>query len=305
MQIRVLGSGAGGGFPQWNCNCANCAGYRQQTLAIPERTQSSIAVSENGLDWIIINASPDIRQQLARFPAMQPGGQLRDTAITAIVLVDAQLDHTAGLLLLREGEKLNVYCTAAVQEDLMKDLPIFSLLDHYCGVEVHTIPLENHSTFGVMGATQLRFEAIPLSGKAPPYSPHRQDPQIGDNIALMITDQRNQKSLFYAPGIEKITPELQSYLVKADCILIDGTFWTEDEMISAGVGTKLAQEMGHLPQSGDHGMIMALNEYPQARRILIHINNTNPILNPNSEAFKILTQQGIEVAQDGMEIYLE
>src|SRR5437016_8224419 len=118
MYIRVLGSGAGGGFPQWNCNCANCTGYRQETLAISERTQSSIVISENGKDWILINASPDIRHQLASFPAMQPARQLRDTSIKSIILVDAQLDHTTGLLLMREGENLEVYCTSAVQDDL-------------------------------------------------------------------------------------------------------------------------------------------------------------------------------------------
>ena len=195
-------------------------------------------MSENGIDWILINASPDIRAQLASFPAMQPGRRLRNTAIKAVVLVDAQLDHSTGLLFLREGEKLNVYCTLSVQEDLMRGMPIFPLLQHYCGVEVHTIPLENRSSFAVMGAEYLQFTAIPLSGKAPPYSPHRQDPHLGDNIALMIVDRRTQKSLFYAPGIATITPEIKAYLAKADCILVDGTFWTEDEMITAGVGNK-------------------------------------------------------------------
>lgn len=304
MHIHVMGSGAGGGFPQWNCNCANCAKFRQQTLAIAARTQSSIAVSDNGEDWVLINASPDIRQQIASFPALQPARQLRDTAIRSVVLVDAQLDHTTGLLLLREGEKLNVYCTEAVQEDLTNGFPVLPLLQHYCGVNAVTIPIEKHASFKVIGATHLQFEAISLTGKAPPYSPHRQQPQQGDNIALMITDLRNQKSLFYAPGIEIITPEIKDYLARADCVLIDGTFWTEDEMLTAGVGHKLAKEMGHLPQSGDQGMLAILKEFSQARRILIHINNTNPILNSESAEFKILEDNHIEVAYDGMEITL-
>jgi len=302
MQIHVMGSGAGGGFPQWNCNCTNCRGYRQQTLQTPARTQSSIAISDNGVDWVLINASPDIRQQLASFPAMQPARQLRDTAIKSIVLVDAQLDHTTGLLLLREGEKLNVYCTVAVQEDLTNGFPVLPLLQHYCGVNIQTISPQN--VFSVSGAENLQFEAIALSGKAPPYSPHRQQPQLGDNIALMITDLRNQKSLFYAPGIATITPEVKVYLSRADCILIDGTFWTENEMSEAGVGHKAAKEMGHLPQSGEEGMLVKLKEFDQARRILIHINNTNPILDSNSDAYETLTQNGIEVAFDGMEITL-
>jgi pyrroloquinoline quinone biosynthesis protein B len=305
MRIRVLGSGAGGGFPQWNCNCANCDAYRKKTLDIPERTQSSITISENGSDWILINASPDIRAQLARFPAMQPARHLRDTAIKAVVLVDAQIDHCSGLLFLREGEKLPVYCTKAVQEDLTGGLPLFSLLQHYCGTEIHTIPIDKNSSFSIDGASHLEFQAITLSGKAPPYSPHRQMPQPGDNIALMIKDKRHQKSLFYAPGIQDLTNEIHAYLEQADCILIDGTFWTEDEMITAGVGKALAHEMGHCPQSGENGMIEALKQHPNARRILIHINNTNPILNSHSEAFHTLTQNGIEVSFDGMEINLE
>lgn len=304
MLIHVMGSGAGGGFPQWNCNCANCTGYRQQTEALTARTQSSIAVSDNGEDWVLINASPDIRQQLANFPAMQPARHLRDTAIKSVVLVDAQLDHTTGLLLLREGEKLNVYCTQAVQEDLSTGFPVFPLLEHYCGVNNFTIPIESQASLKVIGASHLEFLAIPLKGKAPPYSPHRQHPHPGDNIALMITDLRDQKSLFYAPGIETIPVELKPFLERADCILIDGTFWTEDEMITAGVGHKMAKEMGHLPQSGDQGMLEKLKEYAQARRILIHINNTNPILNNQSAEFKVLQDNHIEVAFDGMEIRL-
>ncbi len=305
MFVHILGSSAGGGFPQWNCNCQNCDGYRKKTLAIPARTQSSIAVSDNGDDWILINTSPDIRQQLADFPALQPARQLRDTAIQSVILVDAQLDHCTGLLSLREGNKLNLYCTTEVQKDLMTGLPIIPLLDYYCGLNLQTISIEKNSSFTVIGADHLEFQAISLSGKAPPYSPHRHNPQPGDNIALIIKDRRNHQSIFYAPGIQEITAEIKEHLEKSDCILIDGTFWTEDEMISTGVGTKLAHEMGHLPQSGENGMISALKKYSNARRILIHINNTNPILNPQSEAFSILKQEGIEIAYDGMEINLE
>lgn len=304
MHIRVLGSGAGGGFPQWNCNCANCAGYRQGTLEAKERSQSSIIISENGKDWILINASPDIRQQLANFPALQPARQLRDTSIKSIILVDAQLDHTAGLLFLREGENLAVYCTRAVQDDLTNGFPVFPLLTHYCGVTVHDIPIENQSPFSVKDTKDLQFIAIPLVGKAPPYSSHRQHPQLGDNIGLLITHTKTKKSLFYAPGIAKMTSELKTILAKTDCILIDGTFFTEDEMIVAGVGNKLAQEMGHIPQSGEHGMLTALADFPHTRRILIHINNTNPIINPKSPEFKMLTEKGFELAYDGMEINL-
>jgi pyrroloquinoline quinone biosynthesis protein B len=304
MQIRVLGSGAGGGFPQWNCNCPNCAGYRNQSVSMSARTQSSIAVSENGVDWILINASPDIRHQLASCPEMQPARQLRDTAIKSIILVDAQLDHTAGLLFLREAEHLEVYCTAAVKEDLTNGFPVFPLLNHYCGVTVHLISVANDSHFMVNGAPNLQFTSIPLFGKAPPYSPHRQHPVIGDNIGLLITGTQSNSSVFYAPGIEQMTSELKTLLKTVDCILVDGTFWTENEMIDIGVGTKPAKTMGHLPQTGEQGMLSELKKFNQARRILIHINNTNPLLNSDSDAYQQCRENGIEVAYDGMEIHL-
>ena len=304
MRIHVLGSAAGGGFPQWNCNCSNCNGLRQGKTKATARTQSSIAVSGDGVNWVLFNASPDIRTQLEAFPAMQPARALRDTGIVGIVLIDSQIDHTTGLLVLREGQPLNIYCSDMVHQDLTTGHPLFNVLGHYCGVNWHPVPLEDGATFTVSGVEDLRFTAVPLSSKAPPYSPHRHDPHLGDNISIRVEDLRSGKNLYYAPGLGKIEPHILPYMQEADCLMVDGTFWRDDEMVVAGLGKKLASDMGHLPQSGDAGMLSVLAAMPRPRKILIHINNSNPILDEESPERAIVDRAGVEVAHDGMDITL-
>ncbi|MFN0039865.1 MAG: pyrroloquinoline quinone biosynthesis protein PqqB [Burkholderiales bacterium] len=304
MRIRVLGSAAGGGFPQWNCNCRNCDGVRKGTLRTRARTQSSIVVSPDGINWVLFNASPDLLAQIQGFPALQPGRALRDTAIRAIVLMDAQIDHTTGLLMLREGKPLEIYCTDMAREDLTTGNPLFNVLGHYCGVSWHRLPTETGNAFSVVGAEDLTFTSVPLKSKAPPYSPHRDNPHEGDNIGMRITDRRSGKTLFYAPGLGEIEPHLKPFLEDADCVMVDGTFWTDDEMIRLGVSKKHARDIGHLPQSGPGGMIEVLKPLRASRKILIHINNTNPILDEDSNERKQLGAEGIEVAHDGMDLTL-
>lgn len=304
MKIRVLGAAAGGGFPQWNCNCPNCDGVRKGKIKAKPRTQSSIAISENNLDWILFNASPDVLAQIKAFPALQPARSIRDTAIRSIILIDSQIDHTTGLLMLREGKPLEIYCTDMAREDLTTGNPLFNVLGHYCTVNWHKLPTHNGNGFSVIGAQHLRFTAVPLISKAPPYSPHRQDPQEGDNIGIRIEDARTGKNLFYAPGLGKLEPHLEPFLKNADCLLVDGTCWTDDELIRFGISKQSSRDMGHLPQSGEGGMISVLKPLTKPRKILIHINNTNPILNEESRERAELAANGIEVAYDGMEIIL-
>lgn len=304
MFVRVLGSAAGGGFPQWNCNCPNCNGVRNKTINAVTRTQSSIAVSADGIDWVLFNTSPDLLAQLAAFPALQPARAIRDTAIKAIVYIDSQIDHTTGLLMLREGCPHEVYCTDMVYEDLTTGFPLFSMLKHWNGgINRHPIPL-NGSSFNIAGINGLSFTAIPVTGKAPPYSPHRNNAHIGDNIGIKVTDERSGKNLFYSPGLGDLTDQTRQLMSEADCLLVDGTFWQEDEMQAVGVGDKRAEDMGHLPQSGENGMINVLKPMNKPRKILIHINNTNPILDEDSEQRKILASEGIEVSFDGMDVEL-
>jgi pyrroloquinoline quinone biosynthesis protein B len=302
MKIRVLGASAGGGFPQWNCNCPNCDGVRKGKIKAKPRTQSSIAISENNVDWILFNASPDVLAQIKAFPALQPARSIRDTAIKAIILIDSQIDHTTGLLMLREGKPLEIYCTDMACEDLTTGNPLFNVLGHYCTVNWHKLPTHNGSGFSVIGAQRLSFTAVPLLSKAPPYSPHRQNPQEGDNVGIRIEDARTGKNLFYAPGLGKLESHLEPFLKNADCLLVDGTCWTDDELIRFGISKQSSRDMGHLPQSGEGGMISVLKPLTKPRKILIHINNTNPILNEDSRERAELTANGIEVAYDGMEI---
>ncbi len=304
MRVRVLGSAAGGGFPQWNCNCPNCDGVRKGTIKAATRTQSSIAVSSDGLNWLLINASPDILTQFQRFPQLQPGRAIRDTAVKAVLLMDAQIDHTTGLFMLREGKTpLNIYCTDMVYEDLTQGNPVFNILGHFCGVSWHQIPTAAGSHFRVDGIEHIQISAVPLTSKAPPYSPHRHDPHEGDNIGILLQDTRSGKTLFYAPGLASIEPQVARAMQQADCLLVDGTCWTNTEMLDLGISQKRALDMGHLPQSGSGGMIEVLRPL-SARKILIHINNTNPILREDSNERLQLQQENIEVAFDGMDFNL-
>lgn len=302
MHIRILGSAAGGGFPQWNCNCPNCLGVRRKELNARARTQSSIAI--RGADptaWTLVNASPDILAQLQVNPELQPARSYRDTGIRNIVLTDSQIDHTTGLLMLRENPKpWSLWCTDNVFADLTTANPILQVLQRYCGVNRQQVPLGDE-WFTVEGSDDLRWQALALPGKPPPYS--QRETQPGDVIGLVVEDLRSERRLCYAPGVANIDSWLFEVMSSADCVLVDGTFWSDDELIRLGVSRKRAADMGHLTQSG--GMIEWLDRLPATtRRVLIHINNTNPILVEDSPERDVLTSHHIEVSYDGMEIVL-
>jgi pyrroloquinoline quinone biosynthesis protein B len=302
MRITILGSSAGGGFPQWNCNCRNCAGLRAGTLLAKARTQSSIFIQgDDGDDGILFNASPDILAQIRFSSVLQPGRAVRDTAIAGVVLMDGQIDHATGLLMLRErGRPLPLWCTDEVAQDLTTGLPLLNVLGHYCGVARQRIALDG-ARFAVPGVPGLSLRALPLHSKPAPYSPHREHPVPGDNIGLLVTDTASGKTLFYAPGLGEITPAVWDAMHSADAVMVDGTFWTDDEMIALGLSTKTARDIGHLPQSGAGGMVEWLAKLPaRTRRMLIHINNTNPILDEASPERAALDAARIEVCEDGV-----
>ena len=302
----MLGSAAGGGFPQWNCNCHNCSGVRNGTLRAVRRTQSSIAVcGRDPAAWVLVNASPDILAQLRAHPDLQPARAPRDSAIAAIVLVDGQIDHTTGLFMLRESSRpLPVWCTDAACADLTGGNPILGVLQHYCGVERHILTPDGRA-FTIDTVAGIVWRALAVPGKPAPYSPHRESPTAGDNVALVMRDAVTQRAAVYAPGLGSMQEDVWRAMQDAACVLIDGTFWTEDEMIALGFSRKRAREIGHLPQSGNGGMLEWLQQLPQAtRRILIHVNNTNPILDEDSPERAQLTRHGVEVAWDGMEVEL-
>ncbi len=302
MRIYVLGSSAGGGLPQWNCGCANCNGARQGAPWIAPRTQSSIAVSRDGSRWVLINASPDVRTQLGASPALGPDGDgSRGTRIAAVIVTDGQIDHTTGLLTLREGGPLALHATSEVCETLTRSFPVVDLLQHYCGVEWHEIPVDERS-FEVEGMAGLRFTALPIESKAPPYSPRRDRARAGDNIALAMRDEETGRSAVYAPGLGALSGRLREQLATSDCILVDGTFWSGDEMVRTGTGTKSAAEMGHLPLAGHGGTLDLLAGLERPAKYLIHINNTNPILDRRSPERQQVEAAGVGITYDGLEI---
>jgi pyrroloquinoline quinone biosynthesis protein B len=306
MFIRVLGSAAGGGFPQWNCNCKNCSSVRAGENGYKARTQSSIAVSSNQKDWLLFNASPDILTQLKSAGVrLQPANSVRDTGIKSIVLMDAQIDHTTGLFMLRESSNpLVIYSTKEVKEELTSGNPIFNVLDFYCKVNWVEIDVEAKGFVNIPAVEDIGLRFMPLKSEAPPFSPFRGKPRKGDNVGVQILDFNTKKKIFYAPGLVSIEDHLLAPMKESDLLLVDGTFWTDTEMIDNGLSKKLAREMGHNPQSGPGGMIENLNKIDGPRKILIHINNSNPILNEKSVERQMLSDNNIDVSFDGMEISL-
>jgi pyrroloquinoline quinone biosynthesis protein B len=301
-----LGSAAGGGFPQWNCNCHNCSGVRSGTVRALPRTQSSIAVAgPDASAWALVNASPDILTQLRGHSELHPLRAPRDSRLAGIVLVDAQIDHTAGLFMLRESTApLAIWCTDAAYADLSGGNPILKVLGHYCGVDRRRMDYAGQE-FSVDGVAGVRWRAIAVASKPAPYSPRRGAPVAGDNVALVIRDAASGRTAVYAPGLALIEPRLWSELQAAACVLVDGTFWSDEEMIAQGLSAKRARDLGHLPQSGAGGMLEWLVQLPRAtRKILIHVNNTNPILDEDSAERAALSRAGVEVAFDGLEIPL-
>ena len=269
------------------------------------RTQSSIAVT--GTDpaaAVLVNASPDILAQLRMTPELQPNRSLRDTGIAGIILVDGQVDHTTGLYMLRESARpLPIWCTDSTFADLTVGNPILGVLEHFCRVDRHRIELQRE--FTVDKVPGVRWRALPVASKPAPYSPNREKPIAGDNVALVITDEKSGRHAVYAPGLAEIDDVMWTAMSTATVVMVDGTFWTDDEMIGLGISRKRARDIGHLAQSGAGGMLEWLGRLSrQTRKVLIHINNTNPILDESSGQAAQLRGQGVEVAWDGMEIEL-
>lgn len=302
MRIEILGSSAGGGLPQFNCNCSNCKGYREGKTGIKRRTQSSITLSENEEDWVLFNASPDILEQMINSSFLHPTA-LRESKIKAIVFIDAQIDHTTGLINLREGTPYEVYCTKEIKEELNTSFPLFKMLKHWNGGGVHVNEIfSNKEIFHIPVMPNHDFYALSLISNAPPYSKYRDNPRKGDNIGIVVINKISKKRLFYLPGLGVLEKHIIDEMAQADVLLIEGTLWTNDEMIRGKFSSKLGTDMGHVPLNGENGLIKVLDTLKKPRKILIHINNTNPILDENTKEYKELISHNIEVSYDGMRI---
>jgi pyrroloquinoline quinone biosynthesis protein B len=292
----VLGAAAGGGFPQWNCNCAVCRLAWAGDPRVRARTQASLAVSADGHRWTLLNASPDLRAQIQTTPALQPKG-LRDTPIEAVVLTGGEIDQTAGLLSLRERSPFMLMATAATLAAVAGN-PMFSALAPDVVSRRAITPGEKFA----LGGLQAEFFMVP--GKLPLYL-EGENPATAEesaaNVGVEISD--GNKRLAYVPGAAEMTPSLRHRLSRADAILFDGTLFSDDEMIRTGTGTKAGRRMGHMPIDGEGGSLLAL-EGLSARKIFVHINNTNPILVDGSPERRRVESAGWEVAFDGMEIAL-
>jgi len=259
----------------------------------------------DGQHWLLVNASPDLRQQILANKPLWPQGNLRQSPIAAVLLTDAQVDHVTGLLMLREGCPLDLYCTPSVHEELTHSFPLLPLLEHWSGgFRTQMLPEQADEPVTLSCLEGCRLEVVPLQSNAPPYSSRRNAPRAGDNIGLWGEDLHTGRSFFYAPGLALVDEDVRRYLERSDCVMVDGTFWRNDEMASVGLEGKLAKDMGHLPLVGAGGMLEQLATLKAERKILTHINNTNPILNEASAEYRQLRESGIEVAYDGMEIRL-
>jgi pyrroloquinoline quinone biosynthesis protein B len=303
MRVHVLGSAAGGGFPQWNCNCRNCAGLRRGSIRATARTQSSIAVSADGERWYLANASPDIRNQIESFAGLYPRHGARDTPIQAIMLTNADVDHVAGLLSLRESQPLLIYATETVRGWVSGSNAIFRVLNvapkqsRWGKIELN----ETRALIGLDGtASGILFEAFAVPGKPPAYLGLQAGPDEA-TIGLRFIDERSGRAVAYVPGIKQIDSRLEQILRVCDCILFDGTCWSDDELIAQGMGRKTALAMGHMPISGPMGSLNNVPKVAAQRRIYMHINNTNPILDEDSEPRREVEAAGWEIAYDGMD----
>lgn len=309
MRIRILGSGAGGGFPQWNCNCANCRAVRAGAPGFAARTQSSLAVSADGVDWLLLNASPDLREQIAGAPELTPAADdpVRASPIKAVALTNGDVDHVAGLLNLREAQPFSVYAADRVLSAISGN-PIFNILQPQL---VSRNALRMDETTPIIGAgvdLGLAVRAFAVPGKIALYLEDAKAPNFGtsagDTLGLEVIETKTGKSFFYIPGCAQVDAPLAQRLRGAALVFFDGTLFHENEMIEQGLMGKTGSRMGHVNMSGEDGSIAAFAALDVTRKIYVHINNSNPVLNLHSREHAFVRGKGWEVGVDGMEVTL-
>ncbi|MDI4657386.1 MULTISPECIES: pyrroloquinoline quinone biosynthesis protein PqqB [Xanthobacter] len=297
LTLHILGSGAGGGVPQWNCRCPICERARAGDPMVKARTQSSIAVTLDGARYLLINASPDIRQQMALLPALHPREGLRHTPLAAALVTNADVDHIAGLLSLRESEPFALYASAETQDALAQN-GVFDVVNPTLvprrtvalDVPVEPLPGLSVTLFAVPGKVALWQErGEPVVGET-----------TGTTVGVLLKGEGRR--IAYVPGCAEVTDAVRERLAGGDVLLFDGTVYEDDDMIRAGVGTKTGRRMGHVPMTGPEGSVARLTGTPLGRRIFVHINNTNPVLVEDSLENEAVRAAGWELAHDGMEI---
>lgn len=310
MRVKVLGSAAGGGFPQWNCACPNCSRLRAGLLRYQARSQAQVGVCSNDEEWYLLNASPDLRTQILSTPLLAPAQPPRHTPIAGVLLTSADVDSVAGLLHLREFQPLHIYATPSVRRIVLEENRIFHVLERanppaiWQDVPLNTwFPLEKANSSSE--ETSVRCRLVPLGSAYPDYvsAGLRRALPPGEAVVGLVLAQGSNR-VFYAPALPGGSDEWKDWVRSSDLCLLDGTFWAENELISAGVGSKTASEIGHVPLSGPGGLLGEFESAKRGRRVLIHINNTNPILDEESPEHREVRDAGWEIAYDGMEFQL-
>ena len=308
LRVVVLGAAAGGGVPQWNCGCAVCRASRMDRPEL-QSTQSSLAVSVDDAHWFLINASPDIRQQITATKQLHPKpGALRHSPITGVILTNGEVDAVAGLLSLRESSPFTIYAHAQVLAILASN-SIFNVLNDRL---VRREPIAANHAFEPLlpDGSPSGLEILPfvVPGKRAWYLEGQQHPgddtAEGDTLGLRVTDKRSGQYFYHLAACARVTPDLAQRIKGAPLVFFDGTVWRDDELIAAGLGQKTGQAMGHIAMSGADGAVAALAPLNIARKLFLHINNSNPALLPDSPERRVAQQAGWEIASDGMEIAL-
>ncbi len=309
MRVKVLGSAAGGGFPQWNCGCSNCVRVRAGKLHGHPRTQAQIAFSLDSKAWFLMNASPDLRAQILATPELTPPEGSRRSPLAGIFLTSADVDSVMGLLHLREFAPFHVFATPSVQRILKEENTMFRVLDRSVP-PVQWTDLSPQWQFGPTIASDsedlsFRYSAVPLSGSYPDYVNNALRSELSVEEAVVgLLVEHGQKRLFFAPSLPGNNHEWKTVAQSSDLVFLDGTFWTDDELIRATGSGKSARAIGHLPLSGADGLLQQFSDAGRSRRVLIHINNTNPILDEDSPEYRQVREMGWEIAHDGTEFVL-
>jgi pyrroloquinoline quinone biosynthesis protein B len=303
VHVLLLGSAAGGGFPQWNCWCPRCRVARADPAAARPRTQSSAAISADGRRWFVLNASPDIREQFGWLRTGDTPLTIRHLPIEGVLVTDAEIDHTLGIVLLREARHLPVYATRAVQSILDRDSRLLPMTRAFSDVPVTELPLNARVPLCYRdgSASGLTVEAFPVPATPPRFATREDD---GHTVGFMLREEASGRACAYVPGCGGLDAALLARLAEADALLFDGTFWSDDELIGLDIGDRTAREMDHLPIAGRGGSLEHLAALPCQYRVYTHINNTNPILLERSPEREIVTRTGVIVGFDGLTLNL-
>lgn len=309
MQVEILGTAAGGGFPQWNCACRNCAAVRKSIFPGKPRAQLQIAVSSDGVQWFLLNASPDLRAQIEGNPFLHPRSGVRNSPIAGVALTSADLDQSLGLLLLRELQPLQIYATASIRKILRQDNSMFSML-HRVPTQVQWNDIVPGTAFELTSTTGtgsgIECLPVPLATRYPSYVSAERAAELASSGAVLglILQSSSGKRVGYFPAVAQLDGSLLQQLDSLDILLFDGTFWADDELIRLQGGGQTARQMGHIPVGSPGGSLDLLSKVRHPRKMFVHINNTNPILDETGPEYRQVHDAGWEIAEDGCHLEL-